>query len=227
MSMKFRFVCATRATVDGFAKTALGKSLEKYRYPMTSVRLFPENKLGLPAVYNAALREAATDPAILLFAHDDIYLCDFFWPAHTMGALSQFDIVGVVGNRRRVPEQPTWVHTDLYFSFDDPENLSGIVAHGNGFPPTNVITYGNPGLEVKLLDGLLLIAHSETLLKSSLQFDERFDFHFYDMDFCRQAEEKNLRMGTAFISVIHQSAGDYKSPKWRQGYKTYLSKWHS
>jgi hypothetical protein len=41
-----------------------------------------------------------------------------------------------------------------------------------------------------VLDGLLLAARSETLLSNQLTFDERFDFHFYNMDFCRQAEEK-------------------------------------
>jgi hypothetical protein len=227
MTLPFRFVCATRATTEGFGQTALGQSLSKFQYPGTSVRLFPENSLGLSTVYNTAIREAVNDPAILLFAHDDIFLCDFFWPAHTLSSLGQFDIVGVAGNRRRVPKQPTWVNTDEYFSWDEPENLSGIVGHGQGFPPTSINAYGAPGVEVKLLDGLLLIARSETLVKTALFFDERFDFHFYDLDFCRQAESKGVRMGTSYISVVHQSGGGYSSPAWRSGYKTYLQKWGS
>jgi len=27
-------------------------------------------------------------------------------------------------------------------------------------------------------------------------FDPRFQFHFYDLDFCRQAEQRGLKMGT-------------------------------
>jgi hypothetical protein len=78
---------------------------------------------------------------------------------------------------------------------------------------------------VKLLDGVLLAAHSETLISKNLRFDERFDFHFYDLDFCRQAEAKHLRLGTWPLSLIHESAGQFGSPAWREAYAKYLDKW--
>jgi hypothetical protein len=42
----------------------------------------------------------------------------------------------------------------------------------------------------------MLAARSNTLAEKGLRFDPLFDFHFYDLDFCRQAELRKLRMGT-------------------------------
>ena len=226
--IKFRFVCATRASkADFFQTTALGRTMGLFKAPFVELTLFDENKTGLPALYNEALRDAAADPAILIFVHDDVHLIDFFWPIHILNGLKLFHIIGLAGNKRRVPRQPAWGFIDDKFTWDAPENLSGIVGHGNGFPPQNVSSYGTPGQQVKLLDGLLLAAHSETLLKHDVRFDERFTFHFYDLDFCRQAELKNLRMGTWTLSVIHESGGNFNSPSWREGYAKYLDKWKS
>src|SRR5271166_1343502 len=99
MSPPFRFVCATRMTQEEFfAKAALGRSLVHYiGHVRVELRLFPSNTAGLPAVYNQALRESAAQPAILLFAHDDIYLSDFFWPARVLEGLAAHDILGVAG----------------------------------------------------------------------------------------------------------------------------------
>jgi hypothetical protein len=225
---KFRFVCATRETREQFAtKTALGRSLSLCNYSNMEVRLFPGNSAGLPTLYNLALREAATDPAILIFAHDDMYLCDFFWPSTFLAGLAVFDILGLAGNKRRVPSQPAWAFVDTDLRWDHAENLSGIVGHGAGFPPSKVAIYGPPCQEVKLLDGLMLIVRSETLLSSGIRFDERFDFHFYDMDFCRQAELRKLRMGTWPITAVHESLGVFGTPQWQAAYKRYLEKWRS
>lgn len=227
MTLKFRFVCATRETIEGFRfRTALGQWLEQYQFPFMDLRLFPENKTGLPELYNRALRDAASDPAIMIFVHDDVHLCDFFWPKHVMDGLNDFDILGVAGNRRRMPGQPNWMYVDDKLTPEALENLSGIVAHGTEFPPRNISIYGAPGQKVKLLDGVMLIARSETLRASDVMFDERFEFHHYDMDFCRQAEIKKLRMGTASISVLHESAGGYND-SWRRSYAKYLDKWKS
>jgi GT2 family glycosyltransferase len=123
-------------------------------------------------------------------------------------------------------DSPAWLFTDTDMTRDE-EYLSGVVGHGTGFPPEDITVFGPPFQEVKLLDGVMLIARSETLLSKGISFDERFDFHFYDMDFCRQAELQNLRMGTWSISVIHESAGAFGSPAWHAAYRRYLEKWGS
>lgn len=229
MIINFRFVCATRETASDFpTRTALGRSLAPYlRSPSVELKLFAENRQGLPRLYNEAIREAAARPAILIFIHDDVHLIDFFWGMHVMSGLRSFDMIGLAGNKRRAPRQPSWYYVDERFTRDVPENLSGIVAHGPGFPPHVISYYGPPGQQVKLLDGLFLAVRSETLLAKQIEFDERFDFHFYDMDLCRQAEARNLRLGTWTVSVVHESGGNFNTPSWQAGYARYLEKWRS
>jgi GT2 family glycosyltransferase len=230
MPRKIRLVCATRDSKERFlAESMLGRSLTLLkRVRPIQVRLFSQNSAGLPTVYNAAIDEAVRDPAILVFIHDDVSICDYFWAEKVEAALQQFDVVGLAGNKRRVPRQPGWafVRRDPgKFVWDERANLSGVVGHGTGFPCKDLSVYGPPGAACKLLDGLMLIADSATLAAAQLRFDPRFTFHLYDVDFCRQAELKNLRMGTWPISVVHQSGGNFSSKGWAAGYRAYLEKY--
>lgn len=222
-----RFVCATRRPQHEFiTETALGRSLALYRHvPFVQFQLFAENRNGLPLVYNAALEFAKANPAILVFIHDDVTICDFFWADRLRAALDRFDVVGVAGNKRRLPKQPAWIFSGADFAWDESQYLSGVVGHGKGFPCEIVSAYGPADEECKLLDGLMLAAYSQRLNESGMRFDERFDFHFYDMDFCRQAELRGLRMGTLSISVVHESGGAYASPAWSEAYARYLEKY--
>jgi hypothetical protein len=228
---KIRFVCATRySSEEFFAKSPLGRSLPLYRtFPkrqQIELRLFKENTQGLPSVYNIAIEEARTDPAILIFIHDDVYLSDYYWADHLFQGLKVFDIVGLAGNRRRMSRQASWMYLDDRFTADDYDNLSGVLGHGEGFPNLKQLSvYGEPGQEVKLLDGVLMAVRSETLIKAGLSFDPRFTFHFYDLDFCRQAERRGIKMGTWAISAIHASAGKLGGDAWRSAYRLYLAKY--
>jgi hypothetical protein len=223
---RIRFVVATRETRENFlTSTAIGKSLSLYRYDFLELRLFPENKRGLPEVYNLAIEEARNDPAILVFIHDDVHLLDYFWVERVLRSLESFQLIGLAGNKRRVPRQPGWAFIDEKLTWDLPENLSGVVGHGKSFPPSHLSVFGTPGQEVKLLDGLMLVARSQTFFDNEMRFDETFDFHFYDMDICRQAELKTVTMGTLALSVIHESGGSFGSDGWRRGYQRYLDKW--
>lgn len=224
--LPIRFVIATRASKeDFFAATAIGRSLSFYRNLEFEVRLSVSNSRGLPVAYNQAIDEAAERPAILVFVHDDVLLADYFWPHRIRQALEKFRIVGLAGNRRRLPGQPSWAFIDDRLTWDDREHLSGVVGHGSGFPPANLSIFGPAVQEVKLLDGLFIAVKSATLAESGIRFDERFGFHFYDLDFCRQAESKGLSMGTMALSVVHESGGDFRSESWRRGYAAYLEKW--
>jgi GT2 family glycosyltransferase len=160
-----------------------------------------------------------------VFVHDDVSIVDYFWMDRLRDALARFDVVGLAGNRRRSPLQPAWAFATPDFKWDTPEYLSGSVGHGKGFPCDEVSYFGPSGVECKLLDGLMLVADSTRLVEAGVRFDEQFDFHFYDMDFCRQAELKGLRMGTWPISVVHESAGAFNTPPWRAGYERYLRKY--
>jgi GT2 family glycosyltransferase len=223
---KIRLVCATRGSNESFfTSTALGRSYQVYKHlSFVELRLFADNTAGLSEVYNMAIEEAKSSPAIMMFVHDDVHLIDLFWPINVFQSLSIFGIVGVAGNRRRVAGQPSWFFVDSKRTQDASENLSGVIGHGTGFP-CQLSVYGSPGQEVKLLDGVLLVTRSDTLHRNCLRFDPRFDFHFYDLDFCRQAEVKGIRMGTWSISVIHESGGAFRSPGWLANYERYLAKW--
>lgn len=222
-----RFICGTRRNSQAFSnETALGRSLKLYNHlPHAQLHLFDNNARGLSTIYNEAIDYAAHNPAILVFVHDDVWLQDFFWTERIVEALARFDVVGLAGNKRRVPRQPSWAFVSPEFKWDEPRYLSGTVGHGKGFPCDIVSSFGPSGVEVKLLDGLMLIADSAKLIETGLRFDEQFAFHFYDMDFCRQAELKGVRMGTWPISVVHESGGAFGTPSWREGYENYLSKY--
>jgi GT2 family glycosyltransferase len=224
---KIRLICATRLSQDEFFKSAaLGRSFKVYEpvMPELEIYLFPDNTQGLPSLYNEAIEHAANNPAVLVFVHDDVHLSDFYWGNHVTRALNYFDVVGLAGNKRRLPKQASWhfLNTDLLR--DEPEYLSGIVGHGNGFPVDVISAYGEAGQECKLLDGLFLAVNSETLIKHQLRFDPQFDFHFYDMDFCRQVELKGLKMGTCYASLIHESPGGF-GQAWQNAYQKYLLKY--
>ncbi|WP_321886125.1 O-linked N-acetylglucosamine transferase family protein [Paraburkholderia bannensis] len=223
-----RLVCGTRSSRERFTSdTALGRSLKLYaQLPDLELQLFDSNSRGLSSIYNAAIEDAKQNPAILVFVHDDVWLQDFFWAERIRESLARFDVVGLAGNVRRVARQPAWAFTPA-LQWDEKQYLSGTVGHGKGFPCDIASNFGPSGQACKLLDGLLLIADSDTLVRSGLRFDEQFTFHFYDMDLCRQAELKRLRMGTWPISVVHESGGAFNSPAWREGYERYLGKYGS
>lgn len=228
---RIRLVCATRWSKSYFfAKAPLGRSLPLYqtfpRRQAIELRLFPENQEGLSGLYNIAIEEARSEPAILIFIHDDVYLSDYYWAEHLQEGLRTFDMVGLAGNRRRVPRQASWMYLDDRFVRDNYDNMSGVLGHGDPFPNLRQLSvYGEPGCEVKLLDGVLMAIRSQTLIERDLRFDPRFRFHFYDMDFCRQAELRGLRMGTWALSIVHASAGRLGSEGWRAAYRDYLEKY--
>ena len=217
---------ATRESAEDFwLQTATGKSLTLYKSPQLEVNLYPENTKGLSEVYNLAIDKFKDESCILVFAHDDLLILDFYWMHSILNGLNYFAIVGVAGNKRRVPKQPSWAFIDEKFTWDRPDNLSGIIGHGKTFPPADLSIFGPPFQEVKLLDGVIMSAFSDTLKKNHMLFDEKFKFHFYDMDFCRQAEIRGLTMGTIPLSLIHESGGNFGSDTWQESYKDYIHKW--
>lgn len=222
-----RFVCGTRCDREKFfEETALGRSLKLYeKRPGLQLQLFDNNSRGLSTIYNSAIDYAVENPAILVFVHDDVWLTDYFWDERIRESLAHFDMAGIAGNRRRLPRQPAWCFATADMRWDEARYLSGTVGHGKGFPSKNVLMFGPSQQECKLLDGLLLIADSEMFARHELRFDEQFKFHFYDMDLCRQAELKGLRIGTWPLSVVHESVGAFGSRVWRESYDLYLRKY--
>jgi GT2 family glycosyltransferase len=222
------FVSATRMTRDDFwEKSALGRSLlriDATDHDRWVARVAFENRRGLPEVFNERIRESAHD--VLVFVHDDVWIDDFFICDHLEEALHEFAVVGVAGNRRRVARQPAWhfVRVTTEFVWDEPANLCGAIAHGaQPFGP--VSRFGPTYEECELLDGVFIAARRGTLTEHGVLFDTRFKFDFYDVDFCRSARAKGLRLGCWPIALTHQSAGMFGSASWQASYAAYLEKW--
>jgi len=220
-------VSATRHDESVFwHSSALGKSLINYRdIKNLKINIHYSNTLGLPAIYNEYIKSVSSSD-ILLFIHDDIWLDDPDWLHKTLKALEQYDIVGIAGNVRFGPFQPGWIFKAIVngqFVWDT-GYLSGTVAHGKyGNGKKN--NYGPTPMECKVIDGLFIAARCSYLRRGRVMFDERFKFHFYDLDFCRSANKAGLTIGTWPIALTHQSGGAYGTPLWQESYSSYLAKW--
>ena len=229
-ALPLRVVCATRERErQFFTHTLTGASLKMCEQVTPfELRLHAENTTGLSELYNLAIQEAEEDPCILVFIHDDISIRDFHWGRRIREGLDDYQVVGLAGNIRSVPFQPSWFFERIHegsLLADDDKYLSGSVGHPTGEDGlVEVSHYGPTGQTCKLLDGLLLAAHSEELLLSNLRFDEQFKFHFYDVDFCKAAENQGVTMGTIPLAVTHASVGAYDE-RWAKTYAEYVTKW--
>jgi GT2 family glycosyltransferase len=218
-------VTATRSDAATFkTDTMLGKSRQRLRYnPTIGWRIAVSNSAGLPKVYNAAIDDA-NEHDIVVFMHDDVWIDDYFFGQRIVEGLKSFDVIGVAGNRRRASLQKCWFSaspTDFAF---DTGSLSGILAQmidGS----SQVTTFGAVPAPCELLDGVFLAARKSKLLEAGVRFDERFDFHFYDLDFCRSARAAGLRLGTWPIAISHHSGSVFGGPAWAQQKDLYFDKW--
>ena len=224
---KICFIAATRLSESEFWQNSpLGTCLKPLLDDTDiSAKIIFRNADGLPTVYNNGINsEHHAD--ILIFLHDDIWLEDIDFIAKIKAALNQFDIVGIAGNTRRSKHQPAWLFRSIEnnkFVWDD-GYLSGSVLHGR--PGHSEPSYFGPTpANCQLLDGVLLAGKRKTLIRSNLKFDTQFNFHFYDMDFCRSARQAGLTLGTWPLGILHLSSGAFGNSAWQQGHSIYIKKW--
>lgn len=221
-------ISATRSTESEFwQNSALGISIKRLAQDdqRLRARVTYENRTGLPELFNACIN-GDDNHDILVFIHDDVWIDDYFFVDRVISGLDTFDVIGVAGNKRSNANQPGWAFIDDQFTWDAKEHLSGRVAHGP-YPFGPVSVFGPTPEECELLDGLFLSVRRATLKTHGLAFDTRFNFHFYDLDFCRSARAKGLRLGTWPICLTHQSGGAFNSPGWRDSLYLYRKKWGS
>lgn len=215
-------VSATRLSEAAFAAAPLGVSLARLGGDRRlKPRISFENSSSLGEVYNARIE--SRDPAeILVFVHDDVWLEDFYFADRLIEGLKRFDVVGVAGNSRLAPGHESWAHVPGTRRLDLP-HLRGAIAHGDA--PLGKVGFFGPIIgEVELLDGVFIAARKTALVQSDVRFDPRFSFDFYDLDFCRAARSKGLRLGTWPIAMTHRSTGN-PGPRWEASLKLYREKW--
>jgi predicted O-linked N-acetylglucosamine transferase (SPINDLY family)/predicted SAM-dependent methyltransferase len=226
LKLNVDIVSATRFSENDFwSKSALGLSLKRHlkQDARLSAKIAFENSRGLSEVFNDCIDQAGED-AILIFIHDDVWIDEANFTDAVVAGFEHFDVIGVAGNRRRLPNQPAWAFIDNQFTWDDKSNLSGHIAHGKSAFGKGE-EFGTVPAECELLDGVFLAARKSSLTRNNVRFDAQFDFHFYDMDFCRSARQAGLRLGTWLLKLTHQSAGAFGSQHWREKYQRYLNKW--
>jgi uncharacterized protein YchJ len=75
------------------------------------------------------------------------------------------------------------------------------------------------------MDGLFLAVHPPSL--NGVRFDEQFQFHFYDLDFCLAAAKAGVLLATTSVEVIHAAgSGDgYGSPSFKEAQSRFCAKW--
>jgi len=209
-----------------WAQSALGQSIKRLvqQGENISVDIAFENARGLPEIFNAAI-ERAHDEDILVFIHDDVWIDEYHFSQAVTAGLEQFDVIGVAGNKRRLPNQPAWCFVDQKLTWDEKCNLSGQVSHGeNKFG--KVSEFGAIPAACELLDGVFIAVHRNKLITHKVKFDPLFDFHFYDMDFSRTARESGLNLGTWLIQLTHQSGGAFGTPHWQRNFVSYQQKFN-
>jgi GT2 family glycosyltransferase len=220
------FVCATRLSQQAFWQRApLGLSLLRLR---DGGQVIPHisfmNSTGLPQVYNARLL-AADSPEWLVFLHDDVWIDDIFIADRIMRGLNQYAVIGVAGNRRCLPGHAGWMFAADDLSPEEPDFLSGGIAHGTR-PFGQIRHFGAAPADCELLDGVFLALHKPALRAAGVCFDPRFSFHFHDLDFCRAARAAGLNLGTWPIALTHCSHGESaNTPSWHAGLAAYRAKY--
>jgi len=223
-----QIISATRYSKQDFwNKSALGLSLHRHIKQDSGItaKVAFNNTLGLSTVFNQVI-EQADDRAILVFVHDDVWIDEANFVDTLIAGLTHFDVIGVAGNKRRLPNQPAWLFTDTALTWDDDEYLSGTVWHGpHAFGEDKF--YGEVPAACELLDGVFLAVRKSALNAAHVRFDPQFDFHLYDIDFCRSARAAGLSLGTWAIKLTHQSKGAFGSPHWAQKCQLYFNKWES
>jgi GT2 family glycosyltransferase len=182
-------------------------------------RFIENNRRGLPACYNEALAEFAGRDQILVFVHDDVTVADTFVREKLNQAMNAFNIVGLVGASCFSLNVPN----DRYpWGVWPAEHRSGSVEHEI---PQGAVwsSFGPTPRRCVILDGLFLAI--DMLRIGNVRFDERFDFHLYDLDFCLTAHLAGLVLGTTNIYVNHASIGDFQAASYQQASQWFRQKW--
>jgi len=197
------------------------------------LRVSFNNHRPLGEVYNEAIDEAG-EQDVLVFVHDDVFIDDWMALWRIQEALTHFDVVGVVGNRRCQPQQETWYlqpgtvdATGWRPGPWDSSWLSGAIQHGSA-QDRQLSNYGPTPQAVRLIDGVFMAARASRLKQSGVRFDPQLGFHFYDLDFCQVAHAAGLRIGTWPVAITHASpGGSVHSAAWLASRLLYLEKWKS
>lgn len=197
----YHFVVATQLnSIDFWNKSQIAIFLEKAGLTNQCSILF-ENKDGLPKVYNKFINDSYVGKYVI-FIHDDVLVEDLFWEEKLNIAFEKYDIVGLAGTKKADLSRPPAWHL-----MSDRQEHCGEVAHSHE-KQVWTTCFGPTDSRVLIMDGLFIAVNVSKLLNSGVRFDERFDFHHYDLTLCLRANKNKLKLGVTPIRVVHFGLGD-------------------
>ena len=171
------FVVATQYNEKDFwEKSQIAIFLDKTGYRNTCEIVY-ENKKGLPEVYNSFITPENKIKRII-FLHDDVLIEDLFWEEKLNIAFEKYDIVGLAGSKKADLTRPPAWHL-----MSDRQDHCGEVAHSHE-KKVWTTCFGPTDSRVLVMDGLFIAVKVKKLLDTNTRFDQRFDFHHYDITFC-------------------------------------------
>lgn len=209
---KVTAIIATEAkSMQEFEKRPIFKSLQRHydvkdlftlnKFDFVVVK---NNKEGLSKVYNKFLEDPKYLKDILLFVHDDVELEDMFLVEKLRE--SPYEVTGLAGTKKADLSKPSGWHL-----MSNKEDWVGEVAHAESTKETTKIwttSFGPTNSRALLIDGLFIAVDVKALKDKSVKFNEKFEFHHYDLAFCLECNKAKVKIGVLPIRVIHHGLGD-------------------
>ena len=202
--MKTLIVSASRNNASDLKKTRLIESLNSFPPGDFELAMTRSNRDGLPKLYNSYITaEIVSEFDCIIYVHDDVFIDDLKCFAKVEEQFkNNIDVVGLAGATTAKLTTPA-----LWHIMSDQKHWSGSVAHPHDDTTVRVTSFGPVPQRCLIMDGLFLACKPNSLIHKNIRFDESFDFHHYDIDFCLSCNAAGLRMSTCNINVIHQSPG--------------------
>lgn len=170
------------------------------------------NKDGLPKVYNRFLEDPQYSKDILLFVHDDVEIEDMFLIEKLQN--SPYEVTGLAGTKKIDLSKPSGWHL-----MSSREDWVGEVAHAeikDGKKRVWTTCFGPTDSRALLIDGLFIAVDVKSLKEKNIKFNEKFEFHHYDLSFCMDCNAARVKVGVLPIRVVHHGLGDSMiSEQWK------------
>lgn len=204
-----------------FIEKQFDTQFNKFNFSWIDANLQP-----LSILYNEQINLPANKNKILVFLHDDCIPEDLFIHEKLNEAIQQFDIIGLAGIQAPITiKQPL-----LWHLMGTSNQYSGAVAHFTNDDNNQrfMTAFGVTPKRCIIVDGVFLAINVEKILEKGVKFDEECPakFHFYDINFCLDANKAGLKIGTWPIWISHKSHGlSQPNEDWFKGQDYCLQKY--
>jgi hypothetical protein len=179
------------------------------------------NKTPLPKIYNQYLtKETLAKHDIVVFAHDDVYVDDLKVKGKLDLAANGLDIIGVAGCLNPKLQKPA-----LWHLMSDQKDWRGHVAHTvDERGVIQMTSFGPTPSRVAIVDGVFIAVNLKSILDVDWRFNEKFEFHHYDISSCIDANKLKLKVGVIPVNIIHDSPGlkDYNNTNYQESQNKFL-----